>query len=161
MQFTKQKMDKATAMETLGWSYEKPYDLYNNEASEDSLSELLDGSYEAVFGNGELVGFLCAGRAAQVPKGIAEGVYPEGFIDIGIGMDPELTGQGNGQRFFSYAVSVIQSEHPELRLRLTVAEFNKRAIHLYKKFGFVEARKFSTDAAEFIVMENHGKRIFT
>lgn len=161
MQFTKQKMDKATATEILGWSYEEPYDFYNNEVSEDSLSELLDGSYEAVYGNGELVGFFCAGRAAQVPKGIAAGIYPEGFIDIGLGMHPELTGQGNGQRFFGYAASVIQSEHPGLCLRLTVAEFNARAIHLYKKFGFMEMRKFSTDFAEFIVMEQRDQGMFT
>lgn len=157
MQFTKQKMDKAKALEILRWNYGEPYDFYNNEASEESLNELLDGSYEAVFADGKLVGFLCAGKGAQVPKGIAEGAYPEGFIDIGIGMDPELTGQGNGHRFFGYAASAIQSEHPELRLRLTVAEFNVRAIHLYKKFGFTEARKFSTDSAVFIIMEqqNH------
>lgn len=153
MQFTKQKMDKANAMMILRWNYEEPYDFYNNEATEESLSELLGGSYEAVYGDGTLAGFLCAGAGAQVPKGIEEDAYPEGFIDIGLGMDPELTGQGNGHRFFGYAASAIQNEHPGLHLRLTVAEFNARAIHLYKKFGFVEVRRFSTDAASFMVME--------
>ena len=161
MQFTKQKMDKAIALEILRWTYEEPYDFYNNEATEESINELLDGFYEAVYGDGTLVGFLCAGAAAQVPKGIAEGAYPEGFIDIGLGMNPELTGQGNGQQFFSYAASAIQSEHPGLRLRLTVAEFNARAIHLYKKFGFMEAHKFSTDAAVFIVMKQQGQELLT
>lgn len=156
MHYTKQKMDKSAALEILQWKYGEPYDFYNNEATEAALSELLDGSYEAVYGAGVLAGFLCAGSAAQVPKGIAEGAYPEGFIDIGLGMHPELTGQGNGQRFFGYAASAVQSEHPGLRLRLTVAEFNARAIHLYKKFGFVETRRFSTDATSFIVMEQRG-----
>lgn len=156
MQFTKRKMDKAAAVKILRWHYGEPYDFYNNEATEESINELLDGSYEAVFGDGKLIGFLCAGKAAQVPKGIEQGVYPEGFVDIGIGMDPELTGQGNGQQFFGYAASAIQSEHPELSLRLTVAKFNARAIHLYKKFGFTEAQSFSTDAAVFITMEQRG-----
>lgn len=153
MEFTKKKMDNDTALRILGWRYKKPYDFYNNEVSDESLDELLNGSYQAVFEEGRLLGFLCAGKAAQVPKGVEEGAYPEGFIDIGIGMDPGLTGQGNGQRFFGFAVSTIQSQHPDLRLRLTVAEFNKRAIHLYKQFNFTEVRRFSTDSMGFITME--------
>ncbi|MGO1058345.1 GNAT family N-acetyltransferase [Planococcus sp. FY231025] len=153
MVFIQKKMDKQTALQILGWKYEKPYDFYNNEVSEGSLSELLDGSYIAVFEDGSLFGFLCAGQVAQVPKGVLAGVYPEGFIDIGIGMHPEGTGQGQGRRFFGHAMSVVQERYPDLRMRLTVAEFNKRAIHLYKQFGFAEAGRFSTDSAEFMTME--------
>ncbi len=153
MQLTKRKMDKETAENILDWRYEKPYDLYNNEATEESLDELLDGTYKAIFEAGRLVGFYCSGLAAQVPKGRGEGMYPEGYIDIGIGMDPELTGQGKGHHFFGYVLAAIKNEHPKQGLRLTVAEFNERAIRLYKKFDFMEARKFSTETAVFITME--------
>lgn len=152
MELTMQQMDKETALTILEWRYEKPYDLYNNETTEESLDELLDGSYKAVFEKGRLVGFYCAGIAAQVPKGRGEGLYPEGFIDIGIGMAPDLTGQGNGHRFFGYVIAAIKNEYSKQCLRLTVAEFNERAIRLYKKFGFTEAGRFSTDAAVFITM---------
>ncbi len=153
MQLTMQQMDKETAANILEWRYEKPYDLYNNEATEESLDELLDGTYKAVFEADRLVGFYCSGIAAQVPKGRNEGAYPEGFIDLGIGMDPELTGQGKGHHFFGYVVSAIKNEHPKQGLRLTVAEFNERAIRLYKKFGFTEAQRFNTEVAVFITME--------
>lgn len=156
MAFSQQRMDKQTALKILGWKYEEPYDFYNNEVSEEALGELLDGSYQAVFEDGELFGFLCAGKSAQVPSGVPAGVYPEGFMDIGIGMHPEGTGQGQGRRFFGYAVSIVQDCYPDFALRLTVAAFNKRAIHLYKQFGFAEAGKFSTDTATFITMEKRG-----
>lgn len=152
MEWTMQQMNKETALTILEWRYEKPYDLYNNETTEESLDELLDGSYKAVFEKGRLVGFYCTGIAAQVPKGRGEGLYPEGFIDIGIGMAPDLTGQGHGHHFFGYVVSAIKNEHPKQCLRLTVAEFNERAIRLYKKFGFTKTGRFSTDAAVFITM---------
>lgn len=156
MAFTDESMDSKSAMHILEWNYEKPYDFYNNDVSKETLDELLDGSYRAVFEDGRLFGFFCAGKTAQVPKGRLQEVYSEGFMDIGIGMAPECTGQGEGRRFFGYAMSAVQSRHPDLCLRLTVAEFNERAIHLYKKFGFAEARKFSTDSADFLTMERKG-----
>lgn len=153
MQFALKAMDNETALEILGWRYEEPYDFYNNEVSEESLLELLGGTYQAVWAEGSLFGFLCAGKAAQVPKGRLAGAYPDGFIDIGLGMDPRKTGQGNGRPFFSFAAAKVQEQHPVLRLRLTVAAFNKRAIHLYRQSGFAEAQLFSTDSADFITME--------
>ena len=51
---------------------------------------------------------------------------------------------------FSFIVQTVQQEH-HLPLRLTVALFNKRAIHLYEKLGFVKAIEFSTPT-EFITM---------
>ena len=156
MKFTLKEIDKETALEILAWRYEEPYDFYNNEVSKESLGELIGGSYRAVYEDGRLFGFFCAGTAAQVPRGMLAGAYPDGFIDIGLGMVPDGTGQGNGQRFFAYAVSAVQNQHPGLRLRLTVAEFNKRAIRLYCKSGFREAARFCTDFADFITMERDG-----
>ncbi|WP_231710683.1 hypothetical protein [Gracilibacillus suaedae] len=49
--------------------------------------------------NNGLVGFFCIGKPAQVPAGFKVGAYQEGFVDIGIGMKPELTGRGNGSSF--------------------------------------------------------------
>jgi len=65
-------------------------------------------------------------------------------------MKPNLTGQGLGTAFFSFIVQTVQEEH-HLPLRLTVAQFNKRAIHLYEKLGFVKAIEFSTPT-EFVTM---------
>lgn len=81
------------------WIYPAPYDLYNMDDDEETLSELLDGSYYASINEeGELIGFICIGDAARVPGGYLAGIYGnEQVMDIGLGMRPDLTGRGQGE----------------------------------------------------------------
>lgn len=146
-------MNEEFAKEILTWTYEKPYDLYNNEPSEEGMNELLDGSYYALIDDVEgLYGFFCIGKSAQVPKGNEFGAYDENCIDMGLGMNPKLVGKGTGFSFTSFIIDYIQERHKEIPVRLTVATFNKRAIHLYEKLGFVKKHEFSTDFAHFQTM---------
>ncbi|MBY7142623.1 GNAT family N-acetyltransferase [Virgibacillus sp. NKC19-3] len=118
-----------------------------------AIKELLADEYYCVIdkSNEELVGYFCMGKSAQVPAGFPFGAYPEGFVDIGIGMKPELTGRGNGSIFFSFILRYIY-RNAHSPLRLTVATFNHRAIHLYEKFGFVSKMKFLNNSIGFITM---------
>lgn len=153
MNFIAEKMTKAAATEILSWRYPYPYDFYNNAMSDDSMSEMLDGTYWAVRDDkGELFGFYCTGKSAQVPAGRKVGVYPDGYIDFGLGMKPAETGQGKGSRFFAHIRQEISETSPAKPLRLTVAIFNKRAIRLYEKFGFIKDGEFKTDFASFQTM---------
>ncbi len=155
MQLMVREMNEEFAKQILNWTYEAPYDFYNNEESPESLKELLDTPYYPVVDeNNHLVGFFCIGKSAQVPFGTIVGAYSEEIDDIGIGMNPALTGQGFGADFFSFVMSYIQETFHTNTIRLTVATFNKRAIHLYKKLGFVEKMKFSRESTEFMTMIN-------
>jgi [ribosomal protein S18]-alanine N-acetyltransferase len=146
-------MTEKYAKQILTWKYEAPYDFYNNEESSESLNELLENTYYAVLSEEqELVGFFCLGIAAQVPYGSTVGAYNEEIKDIGIGMNPSLTGQGFGTEFFSFILSYIQETYQLESIRLTVAKFNQRAIHLYKKLGFVEKVEFTRETTGFITM---------
>lgn len=142
------------AKEILNWQYESPYDFYNLNANTNSIKEFLENEYYVVMdtcSKGDLVGFYCIGESAQVPSGAQIGAYPDGYIDIGIGMKPDLTGKGNGTIFFSFILNQILI-NPDLPLRLTVAKFNHRAIHLYEKFGFVRTAEFKNSSTRFITM---------
>lgn len=146
-------MNEKTANEILNWKYEKPYDFYNSEITDEGLKEILEGSYYALVDQfKELIGFLCIGENAQVPIGNQFGVYTDDFVDIGLGMNPKLVGKGNGFQFFQFIIKYIEENYKSVPIRLTVAKFNLRAIHLYKKLGFVMENEFSTDYAEFITM---------
>jgi len=143
-------MSEKFAVEIVNWKYEAPYDFYNNEETSEAINEIIENPYYAVVNQSEeLVGFFCIGSSAQVPIGHQFGAYFEEFLDIGIGMKPDLTGKGYGSTFFSIVLQTIEKEKP---IRLTVAEFNRRAIHLYMKLGFIEKMKFKRDLIEFIVM---------
>ena len=106
------EMDARLAEEILRWTYEPPYDFYNNELNEESLQELLNDEYKAVVDSqNDLVGFYCVGKSAQVPIGHLFDAYSKPFPDIGLGMKPSLTGKGNGTIFFPFILEQIQKEH--------------------------------------------------
>ncbi|MEN2466115.1 GNAT family N-acetyltransferase [Ornithinibacillus sp. JPR2-1] len=150
MELTTSKMTDHYAIKILEWKYEKPYDLYNNVLSGDAIIELTSSSYKAILSKDRVVGFYCTGKDAQVPAGNEVGAYERECVDIGLGMHPDLTGKGFGTPFFAYILEDI-STTPQC-LRLTVADFNKRAIRLYEKFGFVKVRAFHRGEMKFIVM---------
>jgi [ribosomal protein S18]-alanine N-acetyltransferase len=148
-----EKMTENKARHILNWKYEEPYDLYNNEVSDEALKEMLDGSYYALLNEqNDIVGFFCIGKNAQVPVGHQFDVYADSFVDMGLGMDPSLVGKGNGTEFCTFIIQFIEEQYVGTPIRLTVAKFNKRAIHLYEKLGFVPVAEFTNHTTEFMTM---------
>lgn len=153
MELLVKPMDHKAAEEISSWKYDPPYDFYNTETTEEEMAERLNGTYYALrAGTGELMGFFCTRKSAQIPAGQLQGVYKEVLTDIGLGMKPELTGKGNGAAFTSFIINCIEENYESVPIRLTVALFNKRAIHLYKKLGFVPDKQFRNNYAEFMTM---------
>lgn len=136
------------------WIYPPPYDFYNMTGSDEETEEFLGGSYFAVIdGNNHVVGFCCTGGAATVPSGVSAGVYPaDGALDIGLGMRPDLTGQGRGRDFMATLLQFSRRQLSARSLRLTVATFNTRAIRLYQRVGFVGRHEFTAGDVPFLVM---------
>lgn len=154
-------MNEEMANEILNWKYEKPYDFYNNEVTDEAMQELLDGTYHALVDEvRQLIGFFCIGNSAQVPIGNRFGVYIDDYVDMGLGMNPNLVGKGNGFEFCAYILKFIKENYKGTPIRLTVAKFNQRAIHLYEKLGFVFQHEFSTDFADFMTMVKKDKEHF-
>lgn len=145
-----QKHAKAIAT----WTYPEPYSLYNMDEDEETIEELTEGSYYAALDEEEqLIGFICTGETARVPGGYAAGIYNnEQQIDIGLGMRPELTGNGQGGLFFKETLSFIRNLSNHLPLQLVVATFNERAIKVYEKAGFHKGQTFLSRDREFVVM---------
>ncbi|MFB5661942.1 GNAT family N-acetyltransferase [Alteribacillus sp. HJP-4] len=147
------KMKPGFAHAVLHWKYEAPYDFYNQRFTALAMQELLRDLYRAVVNeNKELIGFYCTGHPARVPAGYRTTVYEENATDVGLGMNPEYTGLGYGRIFLSHIINEVKREEPRYPLRLSVAAFNKRAVHLYKKAGFSEAASFHNENLKFITM---------
>lgn len=154
MNWTKTEMTEDLAKEILHWQYESPYDFYNNELTDESQQELMNGSYIAVVDeNNQLVGYYCSGKSAIVPAGNEYGAYNDDMIDVGLGLKPELTGAGLGRSFFTFILHHIENSNKEsFPLRLTVADFNKRAIKLYENVGFIRQISFESNGTIFLTM---------
>ena len=83
------------------------------------------GRYFSVFAGDELIGFFCVER---------EG----GDLELGLGLRPDLTGQGRGEGFLREILRFVGDNDSFARIRISVASFNKRAIKVYERAGFVK-----------------------
>ncbi|PHA00065.1 GNAT family N-acetyltransferase [Bacillus pseudomycoides] len=139
------------------WRYDDPYELYSFTGASETLEELLDGTYYGVRNeHNELIGYFCFGDHAQVPGGRDEKLYTgECVVDIGLGMKPALTGKGLGISFLQAGLQFAKEQFRPEKIRLSVAAFNKRAIHLYMKAGFQKKTSFMSKGREFLLMEYH------
>ena len=115
-----------------GWRYPAPYDIYD----EDEVT-CGDGRL-AIVEDGELVGFCSFGADGRVPGGR----YPEGPLDVGMGMRPELTGRGLGARYLAAVLAFARCLLGATRFRVTAADFNARALRLCEQAGFRRIERF-------------------
>lgn len=159
MKYVIKPMEEKDSKEICKWVYQSKYSVYNIKEDDENVSEFLNGEYYSAFDEeDQLVGFFCYGRSAQVPAGRTYGIYKDGsYIDIGLGMRPDLCGQGRGYAFMLEGMKFAAELFSKRKFRLTVAAFNQRAIKLYLKIGFYPVFSFPTNGGsgniQFIVMK--------
>lgn len=138
------------ARNILQWEYEEPFDLYNLSNNQEDFDELMNGTYYSVLNlEKNLVGFFCFGKSARVPGGIKLNLYSdESFLDIGLGLRPDLTAKGKGLRFIHTGLDFASENFATTKFRISVASFNKRAISVYKKAGFEMIETFTNTVNE-------------
>jgi ribosomal-protein-alanine N-acetyltransferase len=125
------------------WRYEFPYEWYDT-ASDPGRIELFanparrDGLRAVIGDDGDLVGFF-----NFVPE--------SGEVRIGLGIRPDLTGQGLAQPFIQAGLEYAREEWKPRRFRLWVAGWNERALRAYRRAGFREVTR--TEESRFVEME--------
>jgi RimJ/RimL family protein N-acetyltransferase len=124
------------------WRYGWPYSVYNTpeDEREAAVREMLDqrSPYFAAYDETRvLVGFFAYGTAAEV------GVYREprlfaqdGMLSVGLGMRPDLTGQGRGLEFVAAGLAHARALYQPRVFRLFVLTFNTQAQRVYERAGF-------------------------
>jgi RimJ/RimL family protein N-acetyltransferase len=140
------------------WRYPEPYSVY--DGSPRNLAYLLDPGnryYAAVDAVGDLVGFFCFGADARVPGELSEEESGDSeILDVGLGMRPDLTGQGRGSGFVSAGLSFARYAFAPKMFRLAVMTFNRRAMRVYEDVGFRPVKVFTVEIdgvkREFLMM---------
>jgi [ribosomal protein S18]-alanine N-acetyltransferase len=128
-------MSQQEAEEIAEWRYDPPYDFYDADADHRDLAELLDPEvrgdryFSARDASGDLVGYFGLG-------------FGDGVAGIGVGLRPDLTGRGLGLSFLEQGLAFATERYSPTRFRLSVAVFNKRAITVYERAGFVRTRTY-------------------
>ena len=149
MTFTFSPMNEDQARTVLNWRYEPPYDLYNLDVgdAEPYLQDFLDpqnGYHVICDEQGVFLAFCCFGPDAWVPGGD----YSAEALDIGMGLRPDLTGRGQGLRYAQAVLGFAADRFTPAVFRVTVAQFNKRALRVWEKAGFQPVQVFQKIESE-------------
>ena len=156
MQYQITPITEPDAYTVLGWQYSGPYAVYNadettRELEVDWLTNAATDYHVAHNKAGELIGFFCFGEDAQ----ISGGDYTTEALDVGIGMAPELMGQGQGTNFLKAILEFARREFAPRFFRATIATFNQRSQRTFAKAGFRDTQTFVSkdeQPLEFVVM---------
>ncbi|MFI5103639.1 MAG: GNAT family N-acetyltransferase, partial [Terriglobales bacterium] len=92
----------------------------------------------------EMVGYFCVGADARVPGW----AYDDTALDFGMGLRPDLTGQGMGAEYLQEVIAVIAQRWPQRAFRVTVAGWNQRAIRVCLHAGFRTVATFTSTRSE-------------
>jgi ribosomal-protein-alanine N-acetyltransferase len=135
MQFKFKPMNEKDARAIADWHYEGIYSFYDMDQDIDDLEDLLDPRgwvdkyFSVVDKEGDLVGFFSFEN-------------DDDQVEVGLGMKPEFTGKGLGQGFVAAGLEFARRKFHPAKFCLNVATFNKRAISVYEKVGFIGDRVF-------------------
>lgn len=149
-------MSEDYAIEIANWKYNGRYSLYSMTENEETIEELMDGKHFVflTMDKREIVGFFCVGQSARVPL-IEDDVYDEEYLDLGLGMRPDLCGKGLGYNFLLSGIEFLGNEYNTDKFRITVLAKNQRAIKVYDKIGFEQVRvaRHKKTIDEFLILE--------
>jgi len=135
------------------WKYRNEYSFYDH--NESNVDGYMDGTHYACTSNDDtLIGYFCYGKDAQIPT-VELNVYDDGYLDVGLGLKPELCGKGNGLSFCKAGLDYAKEQFGTTHFRLSVAAFNLRAVKVYEKAGFHVEREVTNSyfANQFYIMK--------
>ena len=136
------------------WKYDGVYSFYDH--NERNVEGYMDGTHFACTDkDGEIIGYFCFGEDARIPT-IEENVYDDGFLDVGLGLRPDLCGKKYGSSFLDKGLEYAQQKYGTKQFRLSVAVFNERAIKVYAKADFYVEREVTNSyfMNKFIIMKS-------
>lgn len=114
------------------WHYDGIYSFYDMTADLEDYEEIVtpqlrkNNYYQVLSLDNKLIGFFMLESIATAPN----------VFEIGLGLAPNLTGKGLGEKFLKIIIEYTTKNFPVNKLILDVAEFNIRAQTVYRRCGF-------------------------
>jgi RimJ/RimL family protein N-acetyltransferase len=126
-------MNVDDASRVAGWRYRERWSVYDLESAAGLLDEL-DLYWAVTDSDDALVGFVCVEAAARVP-GLDEGPP---FLDVGVGLNPDLAGQGRSLLFGQAVLGHLVRQYPVRPLRAVIQAWNVRSLRFAGRCGFID-----------------------
>ncbi|MDG5786337.1 GNAT family N-acetyltransferase [Evansella sp. AB-P1] len=139
-------MDNDAALEIAEWEYEGDISVYNLADDLDALDEFLNPfnwkyAYAIYDYENYLKGFMMLKPTAS-----------NGFTIERIGLHPSIINQGYGMGFIKYCIDIVQEKYQTREINVHIPIFNKRAINVFSKNGFVQKGQVKEGNEEFIIL---------
>lgn len=151
MEFSIREFSEKDAKEICNWRYDNEYSIYNLPTFE-IAKELGFGFTDELTRNREFKSLynydklICYFRLVE----------KENEFTFGIGLKPNYCGKGHSKSIMPIILDYAKIYCNNKPIKLIVRNFNIRAIHVYKKFGFKEldlkSIKTPQGKAEFLTM---------
>lgn len=133
----------------VGWRYGGRCAFYDTAADAEFAAEFADPSLWRLRDLEDERDVLLAVRDA---RGALAGFFSfrgsPGLCIIGLGMAPGLTGRSLGPGFVRDGLEFARGQWRVSRFHLEVVAFNRRALTVYMRLGFVSVGRFSRAASE-------------
>jgi ribosomal-protein-alanine N-acetyltransferase len=131
VQFKFKPIDEEYANIVVKWKYEGAYSVYDIEHNKSDIEGIMNSvNYDCFIALDE----------AQNPLGFLEcALDDEQILEISNFLRPDLTGRGIGSDFISSCIDFVMEYYgyDGTHIKLFVESFNKRAIKVYERVGFV------------------------
>jgi ribosomal-protein-alanine N-acetyltransferase len=116
------------------WRYDGRWSVYDQRA-DDAAVDAFGRRAVVSADDGRLIGFYCVGADARVPGLVADAAV----VDLGLGMAPELVGQGHGVQFAQTVLDDVGRRLLPTPLRAVIQTWNTRSLALARRLGFTAA----------------------
>lgn len=137
------------ANEIATWKYDGEYSFYDNDKTE-AKKEWASNIHK------EENTFVIYNESEELIGNFSFD-YDEGNLMLGVQMKPSFTGKGMGTEIIQAILNFGRETYKFDKIELLVAKFNKRAIRVYEKLGFVKTEEFiwnvNGEEKEFIAMK--------
>lgn len=156
--FTPMTLEDARLIAT--WRYQGVYAVYDFEGAAAELLGTSSPFFAAHDEHGELVGFCCFGTTAEIgdvgPSALFTGA--DHTLSVGLGLRPDLTGQGIGLPFVTAILDFAREQFTPEAFRLFVLTWNHRAIRVYERAGFLPQQVVTNEQGlEFLEMRGEDR----
>ena len=150
------ELTAADLADMAGWTYSGPWAVYDSDGP---LNPAL-GYWAVVRAAGvagdagdvgdaeQLIGFACLGEDARVPGLVAV----DAVLDVGVGLRPELVGQGLGPAYAN-AVLDFAAARGATTVRAVVQDWNTRSLRLCDRLGFVRTGTHDVGDVTYVVLQ--------
>jgi [ribosomal protein S18]-alanine N-acetyltransferase len=133
------------------WRYPVPYDFYNWP----SWNHIAAVQYEFADPHIRAQQYWAACDGMGQLSGFAQLFPLEGWTRLGLGLHPELCGQGLGRSFVQAVVHAAKQKAPSNQIDLEVLTWNARAIRTYEAAGFVRTDTYEKRTSDGITRQFH------